>query len=438
MIRPTPRLIALAAVGAPVGLIVAAAVPQAWGVGLAWMVLVVALGLVDALSGAARGAAQVETNAPGAVFTGRPEAIDLRVAFPNGPRPAALDAVLETNARFEASPSRVRTRPDAEGVFTLPFTLDPVRRGEGLASRLWLTWTGPLRLLEKRRVVDLDQTIPVVPDTKTVAKEAIRIFSRYSLAGVKPQSLRGDGSEFDALKEFAVGMDPRAIDWKQSARHRNLMAKEFKVEHNHTIVFAIDTGRLMCEPVDGVARVDHALNASLLLAFVSLKLGDRAAVFGFDAKPRLATGAVSGPGAFPLLQRASAALDYSEEETNYTLGLTTLSGGLKRRSLVVVFTEFADPTNAELLIENLARLMKRHLVVFVAFRDAELETIARAEPHEPEDVARAVLASSLLRERAKVIVRLQRMGVEVLEAPAAKMGPALLNRYLDLVKQDRI
>jgi len=172
------------------------------------------------------------------------------------------------------------------------------------------------------------------------------------------------------------------------------------------------------------------------MAFVSLKLGDRVGFFGFDVKPRLFSGATSGPQAFPLMQRLVARLDFSAEETNYTLALTQLGAALERRSLIVVFTDFADTTSAELMVENVGRLLKRHLILFVVFRDEELEAIARREPVDPEAVSRAVTAETLLRERDLVIARLTRMGVLIVDAPAAAMGSALLSAYIDLKRRD--
>ena len=284
----------------------------------------------------------------------------------------------------------------------------------------------------------MDRKIAIVPNIAAVKDEAIRMYSRDASFGQRVQIERGEGSEFQSLRVFQTGMDPRGIDWKQTARHGKLLAKEFRTERNHPIVFALDTGRLMCEPVAGLPRVDHALNGALILAYVALKSGDRVGFFAFDAKPRLVTGSVSGVGAFPMLQRLAASIDYSAEETNFTLGLTQLSGALERRSLVVVFTDFADTTSAQLMIENVARLLKTHLVLFVVFRDEELEGLVDAEPLTPDDVSRAVIADALMRERELVITRLKRMGVEVLDTPVNKLGPDLLSRYLDLKRKDRL
>ncbi|MCK5749883.1 MAG: DUF58 domain-containing protein, partial [Oricola sp.] len=247
---------------------------------------------------------------------------------------------------------------------------------------------------------------------------------------------RGEGAEFDALREFQAGMDYRAIDWKQSARHRELLTREFRNERNHSIVFAVDSGRLMSEAVeDDLSRLDHALNAALLMAFVSLRFGDRVGFFAFDSRPRLKTGAASGQHAFALLQKMTARIEYSTEETNYTLGLTELAAHLERRSLVIMFTDFADSTGAELMLANVAPLMKRHLVVFVAFRDAELERLINHEPENADDVTRAVIADSLQRERDLVISKLQRMGALIVDAPSDEIGAGLINQYLKVKKR---
>jgi uncharacterized protein (DUF58 family) len=103
---------------------------------------------------------------------------------------------------------------------------------------------------------------------------------------------------------------------------------------------------------------------------------------------------------------------------------------------VVVFTDFTDSTAAELMIESLGRVLRRHLVIFVVLRDAELEDLAAAKPETPEDVARAVVASALLRERETVVVRLRRMGAHIVDAPADRVAVDLVNTYLDLKRRD--
>jgi uncharacterized protein (DUF58 family) len=349
--------------------------------------------------------------------------------------PRRVEFALDPNGLLRADPLRRSVAlQDAEG--RVRFRLSALRRGAGRLHRLWVRWQGPLGLVWKQGVERLDAAVPITPNVHAVKEEALRLFQRNALFGLNVQRDIGDGAEFHALAEFRAGMDRRTIDWKQTARHASLLAKEFRTERNQQIILALDTGRLMCDPLQGQPRIDRALHAALLLAYAALKLGDRVGLYAFDAKPRLSSGAVSGARAFPLLQTLAARVDYSVEETNYTLGLTQLSGELERRSLIVVFTDFADSTSAELMIENIERLLRRHLVLFVVFRDEDLESMADKEPVETDDVSRAVIADALLREREVVISRLRRMGVEVVDAPAQSAGVNLLNAYLELKRRN--
>jgi uncharacterized protein (DUF58 family) len=192
----------------------------------------------------------------------------------------------------------------------------------------------------------------------------------------------------------------------------------------------------MSEPVAGLPRVDRAVSAALLTAWIALKLGDRVALNAFDSRPRLASGLVSGSGAFAELERVAAEIDYSGEETNYTYALTTLAARLSRRSVIVLFTEFTDAISAEFLVRAARRLVETHLLMVVVLRDEELETIAERYPGDADDVTRAITASALLKERRVVIGSLQHLGVHVIETDYDKVGEQLVSGYLDLKRRN--
>jgi uncharacterized protein (DUF58 family) len=281
--------------------------------------------------------------------------------------------------------------------------------------------------------------VAVVPDVRPVRAAAFRYFgSRELAAGVQVEKFLGDGSEFEALREYVPGLDPRAIDWKASARHLALLCQEYRAERNHQVVLALDTGRLMAEPLGGLPRLDHAVTSALLLAYVSLRLGDRVGLYGFDQAVRLWAPPQGGLAAFARLQALSAGLAYSAAETNFTLGLAELSARLRRRSLVVVFTEFVDTVTAELMVENLTRLARKQLVVFVALRDAGVDALALARPGRTSDVYRAVVAAELLRDRERVLAGLRRRGIACVDASPAQVTTRLVNRYLDIMRRERI
>jgi len=311
-----------------------------------------------------------------------------------------------------------------------------IRRGAARVERLWLRWTGPLGLVWKQVQRPAALRTLVLPDVRPVRESGARIFERHALQGLLAQVDRGDGLDFDALVEFRSGMDRRAIDWKQSARHMKLHAKEFRSERNSQIVFAVDCGRQMSEPIAGLPRVDRAVSAMLLAAWIVLKLGDRVALHAFDSRPRIASGLISGTTAFPELQRLAADIDYGGEETNYTFALTNLATVLKRRSMIVLFTEFTDLTSAEFMVRAAARLTETHLLLVVVFRDDELEALVEAEPQSADDVTRAVTAAALLRDRQLVLLRLRHLGAHVIESPYGQVAEGLVSAYVDLKRRD--
>lgn len=436
MIYPTRRAATLMAAGVPAALLAGVLAPAGWLAGPAWIGGLLLLVALDALSSGSRHGLRLDALEPVRAAVGRPGLAGMTARFaPRGPVPRAIEAVVSGEARLglDGAP-RVVGVVDRAAALAFPFV--PERRGAAALDDLWVRWRGPLGLAWKQKVFHLGADAPVLTDLQWVRDQAVRLFARDALFGAKTQLEIGEGSEFQALRDYQPGMDRRAIDWKQSARHAALLAKEFRTERNHNVVMALDCGRAACEPVGGMPRIDRFIHAALLLSYACLRAGDRTGLFAFDSQPRLSTGAVGGLGAFRLLQTVAGRIDYSTHETNYTLALATLSGQLQRRSLIVIFTDFTDSTAAELMIESLARLLRRHLVLFVVLRDAELEGLVAASPETPEDVSRAVVADTLLRERETVIGRLRRMGAHIVDAPAESVGPEVVNAYLDLKRRD--
>jgi uncharacterized protein (DUF58 family) len=437
LIYPTGRTILAAAAVAPAALLVGVYAPAWWTAGLGLIVLLFLLALLDAALGPSARHAELGCATPYAVSVGETFPVTLWAAFTRrAPRKAWFAVGIEGPV---AAHDGLRTRgamTAAEGNGAVELTAE--RRGTARVAMLWLRWRGPLGLVWKQRVRALEQDVLVVPDIRPVRDKGIQMANREALFGQKAQLQVGEGAEFDALASYRQGMDRRAIDWKQSARHAALIAKEYRTERNNNIVMALDAGRVMSEPFAGLPRIDRAVSAALLTAYVALKDGDRVGFFAFDSRPRATTRPIGGPRAFSTLQRVAAGIDYSVNETNYTLGISTLAASLQRRSLIVIFTEFADTISAELMMGAVGTLLERHLVLFVVLRDEELEAFAAAEPAAPEDVSRAVTAAGLLQERRLVLTRLRHLGVHVLEANAAETGPAVVSAYLGFKRRNML
>lgn len=434
-IVPTLRAAILLALAAPVAVVIAAVAPAAWIIAPALGGALLLVIIADAL--AAGNLREVRLGVPADVEVGAESHIAVQALFAAGLR-GRIDAALALDTRLAPGGRLVFAMTGEGGDCTGGAAFAPSRRGTGAVDRLWLRWTGPLGLGARQSVRAQDQSVRVWPNLAAIRSPALQTFLKDAQFGLIARRIRGEGTQFEALSEYQPGMDRRRIDWKSSARHVHLYAKEFETERNNQIVFAFDLGQTMCEPIAGMPRIDRAVSAALTTGYVALKAGDRVSLFGFAARPEVMTPFVADAREFHRLQSAAAGLDYHAQEPNFTLALATLAGRLKRRSLIVVFSDFTDPTSAELMIESIGRLVSRHVVLFVTMIDAELDEIAMASPADMQDVAMAVTADSLLRQRALVTRRLQQLGVNVIEAPHDLIGTRLIDAYLSIKRSGAI
>src|SRR6185437_509506 len=236
---PTRRAIVFAALGAPVALVIAVALPQAWAGAAAWIVLTAGLMLADVLLAASPASLSLAVRAPAAIGLGRSSEAVITAAFVRG-APASLEVALGTDERLEAAPERQWLRlAGRQGEARA--ALKPLRRGESRLQGAWARWRGPLGFMWLQRTLPAADVIAVTPDVQRVKEQALQLFSRDALFGLKAQMERGEGGDFHALTDFSTGMDLRAIDWKQSARHAKLVAREYRTERNHLFNLTVAT-----------------------------------------------------------------------------------------------------------------------------------------------------------------------------------------------------
>lgn len=436
MIRPAPRALWLALCLCLASLLVAALASSLWWVIVAgWLVLLLGM-VLDAARAIPGHSLWLHIDAPPVLYIGEDDPLVLRLTFETRAVPTRLRAApdlrgpvaaLETlsgvlDPRQEALLLRYRVRPSARGTVSLP--------------RVHLGWLSPWRLIERRRTHATDWEVAVIPNVRAVEREAVALHKLAQDFGAKIQRIVGSGSEFEALKEFQAGHETRHIDWKHSARHRRLLVKDMQVERNHQIILAHDTGYLMREPIDGVPKLDHAINAALKLAWVGLSTGDQIGLYAFADSPRLFVAPQGGKRAFAPLRLATQDVAYVSRETNFTLGLSALNQRLGRRSLIILFTDFVDTVSAELLVENVGVLSRKHVVVFATPKDPFAEAYLDQPPQGLTDATRAVVAETFAHERRLVFDRLRRLGVDVLDVPHQGLSTALLNTFLSIKERN--
>lgn len=438
--RPSARLLALILILTALTVLVAIWLPfMDWLLIYVWIVLI-GLVLADLLLAWRSRRMTVALQVPAQGFVGHDATLVLEIKTASASLARAIDARLDLDQAIAPPGSGVipltvaADRQSAGAAIALPLQ----RRGQFSIRRLWLKWASPLQLLDIIRSFAVAEEIAILPDISPVLSGAIQAQILPLQNGQKDMRMRGEGSEFHQLREFSSGMDPRAIDWKRSARIGNLVVRETRAEKNHQIILCIDSGRLMAEQLAGQSKLDRAINASLALCWAAGLAGDAVGLYNFDARPRLFVPALPGRSAFPRLQTICASLRYETQETNHTLGLTHLSGRLKRRSLIIIFSDFVDSTTAELMVENVGVLARHHFVVYVALRDPILRDLMAPNQFDPDTISRSVAARQIMQERRSVMDRLNRLGVLCLDCSPDALSTELISRYIEIKSREMI
>nr|WP_319384543.1 DUF58 domain-containing protein [uncultured Roseibium sp.] len=371
--------------------------------------------------------------APPEIFVG--ETVRLRLALDRPPR--NLSAKLEWPEGLGGE-HEIAFLPGADGTGHADIKVRAVRRGIWQLEYLWLFWVSKLGLLEFVPKLDLGAELRVVPNIRQVQSGEITTTVMSTLYGVKENRALGEGSEFHQLRDFVPGMDIKSIDWKRSAKRRSLVAKELRAERNHHVIIALDNGYLMREEIAGLPKIDHAVTAGLATAWAAAVGGDLVGYYSYDVRPRTFAAPAPGRSAFARLRNWTAELSYVSRETNHTLALTELNARTPKRSLIIVFTDFIDTTSAELLIENIGILAKRHLLIFVAIRDPDMETLVETAPDSLDGAATLVAANQSMNERRLVLERLARMGVTIVDAKPNAVTARLISTYLEIKAREMI
>jgi uncharacterized protein (DUF58 family) len=428
---PERRLIQAAALW-----LVGASLCAAWPVLLWPVALALALGVgvtgAEALALRRRPPLRVRRIVPSRAVIGRRSEIRIRIENASD-RPVVVSAEDEWPEDLaDASPSFAGVSVGAGSRIELAAPILPRRRGDRPLGRLVVFDRGPLGLLRRRSVDDAAAVVPVFPDARKLMRAAgLDPRELLGRSGLQRSRRRGHGSEFESLREYVVGDDPRHLDWAATARRGRLVTRLFQHERNYTLVIAVDTSRLMAaECADGRTKLDHAVDASLTLALAALARGDRVELVLFDREirghvaPRFHRGEV-GP-IVDLLRRAEP----TTVEADYrglVRGLLTRRRG---RALVVVITDFADSETAG--IEAPLRLLqKHHRSLIVALRDPIFARLQPGHAAESRDPFEKLAIDELLLDRELALARMRQAAVQTVDLPPEQVIAPLLNRYLE-------
>ena len=295
------------------------------------------------------------------------------------------------------------------------------------------------RILSRLGIVELRHAfrdplpLRIMPDLSALDRSGDPV-ARTKLieAGLRRLRRRGTGGEFASLREYTPDDPFRAIDWKASARRGKPMVAQYEVERAQQIVVAIDAGRLMTPRLGDRRKLDYAVSAALAMAAIARLSADRVGVVAFAAEVLARVAAGTGTQHAAELTDVLSDLEPRFEEADYERAFLDLKTTLRRRSMVVIFTDLFDPAASSAVLSAVRLLTTRHLVVVVLMNDAAIAEALRRTPRDAEDAYRAAVAATLSDERARAIAVLRDRGVLVVDVPAAELTLALLDAYVDV------
>ncbi|MGH8866681.1 MAG: DUF58 domain-containing protein, partial [Actinomycetes bacterium] len=315
--------------------------------------------------------------------------------------------------------------------------LHPTRRGDRVAARVTVRAVGPLGLAARQGSHQAPWRVRVLPPFTSRKHLPSRLARLRELDGRVSLLVRGQGTEFDSLREYVIGDDVRSIDWRASARANDVMVRTWRPERDRHLLLVLDTGRTSAGRVGDAPRLDASLDAALLLAALASRAGDRVDLLAYDRRVRATVQGRSRADLLPALVNAMAPLQPGlvEADTRGMAGEVRRRAG--RRSLVVVFTGLDAAPVEEGLLPVLPVLTARHTLLVAAVGDPAVDAMA-ARRGDTEGVYEAAAAERARAERRRVTASLRRHGVEVVDAPPHDLAPRVADAYLALKAAGRL
>ncbi|MFB7508723.1 DUF58 domain-containing protein [Streptomyces broussonetiae] len=357
----------------------------------------------------------------------RPLRAQLRDAWP----PSSWQAGTE----IEASRHRLTIPPGERRRVTT--RLRPTRRGDRQADRVTIRSYGPLGLFSRQGAHEVPWAVRVLPPFTSRKHLPSKLARLRELDGRTGVLTRGEGTEFDSLREYVPGDDTRSIDWRATARQSAVAVRTWRPERDRHILLVLDTGRTSAGRVGDAPRLDAAMDAALLLAALASRAGDRVALLAYDRRVRALVHGSSAGDVLPALVRVMAPLEPELVETNARGLIASALRTAPRRSLIVLLTTLDAAPVEQGLLPILPQLTQRHTVLVASVADPHIAGMAKTRG-STEAVYEAAAAAQAQSERQHTAEQLRRHGVTVVDATPEELAPALADAYLALKAAGRL
>ncbi|WP_172119743.1 DUF58 domain-containing protein [Actinomyces faecalis] len=401
-----------------------------------WCVLVGLLVLIDVLCAASPRSLRVERAVARSVRLGESTTTTLTLANTGHVR-AHLEVRDAWPPSAGASHERARMEVPAGERRRHRTVLTPTRRGDRRADLVTVRSRGPLGLAGRQASLHCPARVRVLPAFSSRRHLPSRLARLREMDGRSAVMVRGAGTEFDSLREYVVGDDVRSIDWRSTARRGEVVVRTWRPERDRRVLLVVDTGRLSAARLGDEPRLDAQIEACLLLSALASKAGDRVDVLTMSERTGVQVRGQSGPALMSTLADALAPVTPELSETDWTAMAQAVGSILSQHALVVVLTALDGAGTDAGMLRALGTLAREHTVLLASASDPELEQLRR----QREDGETVYVAAAAERDLADLQVsreRLRRAGIEVVEAQAEGLAPALADSYLALKAAGRL
>lgn len=329
--------------------------------------------------------------------------------------------------------AKTRRSRSGEAEAVVGYKLYAASRGDYGFGNIALRWRSRLGLVVKQISLPVAESVKVYPNINEAKRyELFAQRNRQMMAGMRRTRLRGQGREFESLRDYVLGDELRHISWSATARRGKLTTRQYQIERNQNIVVMIDAGRLMTSRIEHLSKLDHAINAALAIGYVATSGGDNIGLLVFNRQVVSYLPPQRGHSQLSAMTEALYSVKAQMIEPSYARAFQYLSQNCKRRSLVVILTDLVDRDASAELLAYTAALLPRHLPLIVTIGDNDLRALIAAEPKTVEEVYKQSVAEELLQQREEALARITELGGLVLDVQAGQLSFQLVNKYLEV------
>jgi uncharacterized protein (DUF58 family) len=336
-----------------------------------------------------------------------------------------------------ALPSRQSVRIAPGSTTRVTTMLSPTRRGERRARAVTIRSLGPLGLAARQATLPAPGSVRVLPPFTSRKHLSNKLAQLRELTGSTALRVRGQGTEFDSLRDYVIGDDVRSIDWRATARRQQVVVRTWRPERDRRVLLVLDTSRTSAARIEDEPRLDSAMDAALLLAAVASRAGDRVDFLARDQRERARVTGATGTGLLPALMEAMSPLEAALVEADWDATVSTIRRRLTQRTLIVLLTPLEAAAVEEGLLPVVGQLTRRHPVVIASVADPSVPRMA-ADRQDSYAVYGAAAAERAMLDRRALTAELVRAGAEVVDAVPDRLPPELTDRYLALKAAGRL